>query len=59
MSISGASNNRVLGRKAPPLNKNEDHLPRPIRAVLAQLRSGFCSRLRDFQFRMQKALRYV
>ena len=34
-AISRASENRVIGRQAPPVNSNENHLPRVIRATLA------------------------
>ena len=34
-AISRASENRVIGRQAPPVNSNENHLPWVIRATLA------------------------
>ena len=49
---SGA--NRVLGTSAPPINATESSLSRPTRAVLAQLRSGHCAKLQDFQLRIGK-----
>ena len=53
--MSNAKNNRVIGQPPPPVHTNENHLPRLIRVTLAQLRSGFCARLRDFQFRINKS----
>ena len=53
--IGNAKNNRVIGRPPPPVHTNENHLPRLIRVTLAQLRSGFCARLRDYQFRIDKS----
>ena len=49
------SNNRVLGTQAPKIHPSESSLSRPTRAVLAQLRSGHCSKLRDFQHRIGKS----
>ena len=43
-------NNRVLNDRAPAINPIEEFLPRPTRAALAQLRSGHCARLNDYQF---------
>ena len=43
------SPNRVLGAHPPPINPNENQLPRQSRVTLSQLRSGHCSKLRDFQ----------
>ena len=54
-AISRAGNNRVLGRPPPPVHNNENHLPRLTRVTLAQLRSGQCARLRDFQFTIGKS----
>ena len=53
--LDSADNNRVLGHKPPPVHKNELHLPRLHRTTLAQLRSGFCIKLRETQFRIGKA----
>ena len=50
------SNNRVLGTPAPIINTAESSLCRPTRAVLAQLRSGHCSRLLDFQLKIGKVV---
>ena len=38
-AIGNYANNRVLNAPAPDINKSETDLPRPTRAVLAQLRS--------------------
>ena len=46
--------NRVLGGPAPEINPTESFLPRRTRAVLAQLRSGFCSKLNDYNHRIGK-----
>ena len=51
-TISSYSVNRVLNAPAPELNPIELSLPRPTQVVLAQLRSGFCSRLNDYQHRL-------
>ena len=51
---SKCGNNRVLGTPAPKINSTEASLCRPTRAVLAQLRSGHCSRLLDFQLKIGK-----
>ena len=48
------SNNRILGSPAPKIDNSEKTLSRPTRSVLAQLRSGFCSKLQDFQLRIGK-----
>ena len=42
-NIRNSNNNRVIGLPPPPVNSNENHLPRIIRVTLAQLRSGFCA----------------
>ena len=48
-SISNRSPNRVLQSRPPPISEEEVTLPRIHRTTLAQLRSGFCSSLKDFQ----------
>ena len=53
-SIIRSSDNRVIGCKPPPVNSNENHLPRVTRVTLSQLRSGQCARLRDFQLKIGK-----
>ena len=49
-----SSANRVLGTPAPRIDDSESSLSRPTRAVLAQLRSGHCAKLQDFQLRIGK-----
>ena len=51
-TISNRPHNRVLNAPAPRINAQESYLPRQCRAVLAQLRSGFCAKLRNFQYRI-------
>ena len=51
-ALSRSSNNRVLGARAPRIDPSETSLSRPTRAVLAQLRSGHCAKLQDFQHRI-------
>ena len=46
--------NRVLGSHPPPIHACEAGLPRLTRTTLAQLRSGHCGKLRDFQKRVGK-----
>ena len=46
--------NRVLNRRPPLISKDEKTLPRQTRVVLAQLRSGHCARLKDFQLKIGK-----
>ena len=47
--------NHVLGVKPPFVSKHEKHLPRATRSLLSQLRSGFCSKLMDFQHRIGRS----
>ena len=54
-SITNLADNRVLNAPAPKINPEETHLPRKTRATLAQLRSGHCARLKDYQHRIGKA----
>ena len=51
-AISRYGNNRVLNAPAPKINKLESSLPRPTQVALAQLRSGHCARLKDYQHRI-------
>ena len=51
-SITNISPNRILNAPAPKIDAQESYLPRQCRAVLAQLRSGFCAKLRNFQYRI-------
>ena len=48
-AIQESAPNRVLGAHPPPINKNENHLPRKSRVTLSQLRSGHCAKLKDYQ----------
>ena len=48
--------NRVLLARPPAISKKEKPLPRLTRVTLAQLRSGHCARLKDFQLRIGKAV---
>ena len=50
--IASLGVNRVLQAQAPQVDSSERRLPRPTRAALCQLRSGHCSRLSDYQFRI-------
>ena len=52
--ISNRSPNRVLNAPTPDISAQETFLPRPIRATLAQLRSGHCAKLNDYQLRIGK-----
>ena len=53
-AIARSSVNRVLGTPPPRISPSESSLSRQTRAALAQLRSGHCSRLQDFQLRIGK-----
>ena len=45
--------NRVLDRTPPPpIHPSESELSRAQRSTLAQLRSGFCTKLKDYQHRI-------
>ena len=48
-TVRNQSHNRVLDAPPPPISKQEKRLPRITRAILSQLRSGMCSRLKDYQ----------
>ena len=52
--LAGYAENRILNQRPPKINPNEKTLPRRTRTILAQLRSGHCVRLRDYQFRIGK-----
>ena len=54
-TISNYAPNRVLNAAPPKVNKQETNLPRLYRTMLAQLRSGHCSRLKDLQLRIGKS----
>ena len=51
-AISGLEVNKVLQARPPAINNLERSLPRPTRAVLSQLRSGYCSRLNNYRFKI-------
>ena len=50
--VNRSGNNYVTGRKPPPTNNNETHLPQVTRVTLSHLCSGQCARLCDFQFKI-------
>ena len=54
-TIASLQPNRVLGTRAPAISKKEKELPRVSRSLLSQLRSGFCAKLKDFQFRIGRS----
>ena len=54
-AINNIGPNCVLGTKPPVISAREKNLPRKTRTTLSQLRSGFCARLRDYQFRIGSA----
>ena len=47
-TINNQSINKVLGRPAPPVSKEERTLPRKTRVTLSQLRSGYSSHLYSY-----------
>ena len=51
-AISRLAPNRILNRAPPVIDNKENHLPQITRATLAQLRSGFCSRLNNYKFKI-------
>ena len=53
--IANAQPNRILGSRPPEPDVTEKFLPRKTQVTLSQLRSGFCSRLQDYQFRIGAA----
>ena len=53
-SINNRAPNRVLGDRPPAINTKEKYLQRKTRVTLAQMRSGFCYHLKDYQFRIGK-----
>ena len=54
-AIDRAGPNRVLGTKPPEIHKSEKNLPRLSSVTLAQLRSGHCARLRNYQHRVGRS----
>ena len=51
-SIAARADNRVLGSPAPDVDDAEQELPRKTRRTLAQLRSGECLALNNYQHKM-------
>ena len=54
-AIAASSSNRLLDTPAPVVSGSELSLPRPVRAALSQLRSGYCASLNSFQFRIGRS----
>ena len=46
------THNKVLQAPAPAIDKSETELPRKTRALLAQLRSSYCSQLKSYSHRI-------
>ena len=51
-SVSRLSTNRLLAGRPLQIDPSEQRLPRIARSTLSQLRSGFCSCLQSFQFKI-------
>ena len=51
-SIEARGDNRVLDTPPPPIDPEEEQLPRKTRRTLSQLRSGFCPCLEDYRHRV-------
>ena len=51
-TVDNLAPNRVLRARPPLIHPSETTLARESRAVLSQLRSGFCSRLNEFKHRI-------
>ena len=51
-SINSMNNNKVLDSVPPEVNKTEQLLPRPTRATLSQLRSGYSNYLNSYKARI-------
>ena len=51
-SIALNTPNPLLGTPPPPVHPSESSLPRACRSTLAQLRSSYCSYLKDYQHRI-------
>ena len=47
--IANRPPNKVLQAQPPEISPSESQLPRPFRSTLAQLRSGYCSRLNSYR----------
>ena len=54
-AISSLRDNPVLRERPPPLNSNEDNLPRELQRLGAQLRSGYCCKLKSYMHRIGEA----
>ena len=54
-AINRQENHPLLAIKTPEVDKSEASLPRHHRATLSQLRSGHCTRLRNYQHRVGRA----
>ena len=50
--ISVSPPNKVLSTRPPEISPSETRLPRPYRSALAQLRSGHCSKLNTYKFKI-------
>ena len=55
-AVAASSGNRLLDGPAPVVNGEELSLPRPARAALSQLRSGYCAALNNYQFRVGRSI---
>lgn len=51
-SIVRLGSSKTLGRPPPMIDPSELLLPRIYRSTLSQLRSGYCSRLKSYQYRI-------
>ena len=49
-TVDAQSPNRILNARPPLISPNEVYLSRQTRSTLCQLRSGFCSKLADYQY---------
>ena len=58
-AIEGYRVNTVLGDHPPPVAAEERELPRQTRVVLAQLRSGWCSRLNSYWARINSDVQNI
>ena len=55
-AVAASSDNQLLDGPAPVVNEEELSLPRPARAALSQLRSGYCAALKNYQFRVGRSI---
>ncbi|XP_073835259.1 uncharacterized protein [Musca autumnalis] len=58
-ALSKYSVNKVLGVHPPSIAAEERQLPRQTRVVLAQLRSGYCSRLNSYWAEIDRAVQDI